>query len=143
MTAKINADDPCYSIADFTHMVGLSRQRLQQLWDVGKGPPVRRGRGHAACIPLAEAQDWMLERATSPHLNDEDRERYIAMLDRISEVRHALANLEDTARWIADITERRPPMHKVAIKYPGKRYRKRTDKDASDWLPILPLPSAR
>jgi hypothetical protein len=143
MTDKqINVADPCYTISDFTHMVGLSRQRLQQLWDKGAGPPVKR-LGRAVCIPLAQAQEWILERATSPTMNDEDRQRYMDMLDRISQVRHALANLEQTAAWIADITGRRPPTHSVAIKYPGWKYRKRTDKDASDWLPILPLPSAR
>jgi hypothetical protein len=79
---NIDTSAPCYTISDFTHMVGLSRQRLQQLWDKGDGPPVRRT-GRNVCIPLEGASVWLLQRATSRALSETDRQRYMAMLDRL------------------------------------------------------------
>jgi hypothetical protein len=107
---NIDPNDPCYTISDFCHMIGLSRQRLQQLWDKGDGPPVRR-HGRNVCIPLAQASVWLLQRATSRALSEADRQRYMAMLDRLVQVRNSIANWEETAERIANISARHPPQH--------------------------------
>jgi hypothetical protein len=131
--STIDPNDPCYTIHDFTHLIGLTRQRLMQLWDKGNGPPVRR-HGRSVCIPLESASIWLLRRATSPSLSETDRQRYMAMLDRLVQVRNSLMNWQDTAKWIADVSTRHPPQKKARGEG-GSKASKAT-------LPRLPIPGS-
>ena len=152
-----------YTPEDFAELFGFSRQYYYELQAKGDGPLISWAGPGRPRIKLKDALEWAeqrIDRVAAKH-----RPRYEAGIrkikidavmiantagkvdaeERAKQKQARLAEYEaDLAAYMAfkernPSTIRKPPLHP----FETRTERAASTKDSFDWLPVLPLPSAR
>ena len=152
-----------YTVEDFVELFGISRQYYYELQAKGDGPLISWAGPGKPRIKLKDALAWAEQRIDRVALKH--RARYEAGIlhikadaviiantaakmdaeERAKQKEARLAEYEEDLAAYESFKKRNPTSIKKPPPHPFEKHSERaaSSKDSSDWLPVLPLPSAR